>query len=114
MPFINSRVSVPMSEAQKESLKQKLGEAISIIPGKTESWLMIEFADGCEMYSQGDASQPIAFVEVKVFGTFSDETADKFTEAVCGLYESELQINKDHVYVKYEEVGKWGWNGKNF
>ncbi len=49
-----------------------------------------------------------------MFGTFSDETADKFTEAVCGLYESELQINKDHVYVKYEEVGKWGWNGKNF
>ena len=87
MPFINSRVSVPMSEAQKESLKQKLGEAISIIPGKTESWLMIEFADGCEMYFQGDASQPIAFVEVKVFGTFSDENLTTLMIAVCGLYE---------------------------
>ena len=36
MPFINSKVSVPMTGAQKESVKQKLGKAISIIPGKSE------------------------------------------------------------------------------
>ena len=36
MPFINSRVSVSMSQGQKESLKEKLGQAISLIPGKTE------------------------------------------------------------------------------
>lgn len=114
MPFINSRVSVPMSEGQKTSLKEKLGQAISIIPGKTKDWLMIEFADNCEMYFQGEGGQPTAFVEVKVFGSFSDEAAEKLTEAVCGLYEQELQIPKGRIYVKYEEVSKWGWNGRNF
>ncbi|MCI8684562.1 MAG: hypothetical protein HFH50_16640 [Lachnospiraceae bacterium] len=114
MPFINSRVSVSMSQGQKESLKEKLGQAISLIPGKTEDWLMIEFADNCELYFQGTGDQPAAFLEVKVFGGFSDEAANKMTAAICGLYEEELQIKKDRIYVKYEEVSKWGWNGKNF
>lgn len=114
MPFINSRVNVAMSSAQKTSLKEKLGQAISIIPGKTEDWLMIEFADNCELYFRGDKDQPTAFLEVKVFGTFSEEAAEQLTEALCNLYESELQIQKDHIYIKYEEVSKWGWNGRNF
>ena len=84
MPFINSRVSVSMSQGQKESLKEKLGQAISLIPGKTEDWLMIEFADNCELYFQGTGDQPAAFLEVKVFGGFSDEAANKMTAAICG------------------------------
>ena len=50
MPFINSRISVTMTEQQKESLKEQLVEAISIIPGKSEQWLMLEFADNCDLY----------------------------------------------------------------
>lgn len=34
MPFINSRVSIPMTEQQKDSVKEKLGNAITMIPGK--------------------------------------------------------------------------------
>ena len=114
MPFINSKVSVPMSDENKETIKSKLGEAISIIPGKTESWLMIGFEDNYDLYFQGNQSAPTAYVEVKVFGTMSDETAEKMTSAICGLYESELGIPANRIYVKYEEVSKWGWNGNNF
>lgn len=114
MPFINSRVSVTMTKAQEESLKDKLGKAISIIPGKSEKWLMIEFADGCNLYFQGDNSEPAAFVEVKVFGSIPDSCLDELTGTICDIYESELQVKKERVYVKYEEVGKWGWNGSNF
>ena len=38
----------------------------------------------------------------------------KSLETVCGIYETELRIPKDRVYVKYEESDKWGWNGTNF
>ena len=43
MPFINSKVSVPLTDSEKETLKGKLGQAISLIPGKSESWLMVGF-----------------------------------------------------------------------
>jgi hypothetical protein len=114
MPFINSRVSVPMTEQQKESLKQQLGEAISIIPGKSEQWLMLEFADNCDLYFQGDNTLPAAFVEIKVFGSIPTDSLDKMTKTICGIYEECLQIKKDRIYVKYEESCKWGWNGSNF
>lgn len=114
MPFINSRISVKMTEQQKESLKEQLGEAISIIPGKSEQWLMLEFADNCDLYFQGDNTLPTAFVEIKVFGSIPQNCLDKMTKTVCDIYESCLQIKKDHIYVKYEESSEWGWNGSNF
>ncbi len=114
MPFINSRVSTVMTASQRSSVKEKLGRAISIIPGKSEEWLMVELADGCDLYFQGEQTQPSAFVEVKVFGAIPEGCLDKLTGEICGIYEQELQIPQDHVYIKYEEVDKWGWNGSNF
>lgn len=114
MPFINSRVSVSMSDAQRETVKAKLGQAISLIPGKSESWLMVELADQCDLYFQGNNSQPTAFIEVKVFGSIPGNSLDKLTGEICNIYETELQIPQNRIYVKYEEVTKWGWNGSNF
>lgn len=114
MPFISSKVNISMTEEQKETIKQKLGENISIIPGKTEDWLMIEFADDCDLYFGGDKKSPAAFIEVKIFGEIRDMVAGKMTEIICGIYEKELQIKQNRIYVKYEEVRKWGWNGDNF
>ena len=45
MPFINSKVSVTISGEKEKELKCRLGEAISVIPGKSESWLMLNFED---------------------------------------------------------------------
>ena len=45
MPFIDSKVSVSISEEQEKELKTRLGQAIALIPGKSESWLMTGFQD---------------------------------------------------------------------
>lgn len=113
MPFIQSKVSVEMTPEQKESIKTKLGEAITIFPGKSERWLMIELEDRCDLYFQGNNAEPSAFIEVKMFGSFTGETAQKMTERLCRIYGGELQIPASRIYVKYEEVDKWGWNGSN-
>ena len=41
MPYIDVNVSIKLSDQEKDNLKSKLGELISIIPGKTENVLMI-------------------------------------------------------------------------
>ncbi len=114
MPFINSRVSISMTEQQKGAVKEKLGNAITLIPGKSEEWLMLEFADNCNLYFRGMDAQPSAMIEVKVFGGIPEDCLDGMTKKICEIYETELQIKKDHIYVKYEECYKWGWNGANF
>lgn len=114
MPFINSKVTVKMSEAQKEKVKSRLGEAIEIIPGKSESWLMVGFEDEYDLYFQGNRDENSAFVEVKIFGSASKEAYAKMTDAISTILQEELAISKDRIYIKYEEVTDWGWNGSNF
>ncbi len=113
MPFIQSKVSVPMTGEQKESLKARLGQAVTILPGKSERWLMVGLEDSCDLYFQGSNAEPAAFIEVKVFGRFSDETAEKMTGELCRIYGEELGIPASRIYIKYEEVARWGWNGSN-
>ncbi len=62
MPFIDSKVSISMTQEQEQELKKRLGQAISLIPGKSESWLMTGFQDNYHLYFRGDNSQPVAFV----------------------------------------------------
>ena len=38
MPFINSKISTSVSAEQEQALKTRLGQAISIVPGKSENW----------------------------------------------------------------------------
>lgn len=114
MPFIGSRITVQVSKEKKEIIKKRLGEAISLIPGKSETFLMVGFEDNYSLYLGGKELEKGAFVEVKIFGKASDSDYDKVTSAICTIYEEELQIPQDKIYVKYEEVSHWGWNGRNF
>lgn len=113
MPFINTKISTELSAEKEKILKTKLGEIISLLPGKSENWLMLGFEDNCRLYFKGDNSRPLAFVEVKLFGGSSPEAYEKMTGAVTDLLHEELGIAPENIYVKYEEIATWGWNGRN-
>lgn len=114
MPFIGSKVTVKISEEKEEIIKKKLGEAIQLIPGKSETFLMVGFEDEYSLYLGGEKLEKGAFVEIKIFGKANKDDYAKLTGEVCRIYEEELQIPKNKIYVKYEEVENWGWNGSNF
>ena len=114
MPFINSKVSVKITEEQEKELKTRLGQAISLVPGKSESWLMTGFEDGYHLYFRGDNSEPMAFVDVSVFGSPNSAAFSKLTAEICKIFGEVLGISSDHIYVKYSSTTDWGWNGSNF
>lgn len=114
MPMIQTKTTAAISKEQEIQLKEKLGRAIAILPGKSEQWLMASFEDNCRMYFKGDNSAPLAFVEIKVYGKINPSAADKLTAEICDIFDGVLGISPANVYVKYEEVSMWGWNGGNF
>lgn len=114
MPFINSKVSVSMTKEKKDRVKERLGEIISLIPGKSENWLMVGFEDSYDLYFKGNQDDATAFVEVKIYGGASRDVFQKMTVEICKIFEEELQIPKSRMYIKYEEGEHWGWNGGNF
>ncbi|NME82061.1 phenylpyruvate tautomerase MIF-related protein [Clostridium sp. SM-530-WT-3G] len=114
MPFIGSRVTVKISKEKEEILKTRLAEAAESCLGKPEKFLMVGFEDEYTLYFGGDKLEKGAFVEVKILGKATREEFEEMTAEICKIYGEELGIPQDKIYVKYEEVQNWGWNGSNF
>ena len=90
-----------------------MGKAISLI-GKSESWLMLNFEDKCRLYFKGDNSKNMAIIEVALFGKANNSQYDALTEKLTQEVSEVLKIDPSNVYIKYEEVEHWGYNGFNF
>ena len=114
MPFIDSKVSVKITAEQEKELKTRLGQAISLIPGKSEQWLMAGFEDDYHLYFRGDNSEPMAYVEVRIFGSPNRDAFSKMTAEITKIFGDVLSIAPDHMYIKYSATPDWGWNGSNF
>jgi len=114
MPYINTKVSIPLSENMEKALAKKMGEAITLFPGKTEKWLMLNFEDNCHLWLGGDNTESTAFVDVSVLGAANPEAYEKMTEFICKSMEDVCKIHGNRVYVRYSETLNWGFNGKNF
>lgn len=114
MPYISTKVSLPISKEAEAELSKKYGEIITLIPGKTERWLMLSFEDNARLWFAGKNDAPIAYVELKLLGTTTDAVYDKLTAAICEALSESLGISPENIYVKYEEADRWGWNNGNF
>lgn len=114
MPYIDSKVSTTITPEQEKALVSRLGQAISMIPGKSESWLMTGFEQEYHLYFRGDNSAPSAFIEVKVFGNENKSAFSNLTGGICRIFNEILGIPTDRIYVKYEAVSNWGWDNANF
>ena len=112
MPLITAKTSVEISKEKEVALKEKFGEAISLI-GKSESWLMIDFQDKKNLWFKGP-DEDCGIIEVELFGKASDSGYDALTEKITEIVCSELPIDKSRLYVKYSEIDHWGYSGFNF
>ena len=112
MPFISVKTNRKINEEKRLELKSELGKAISIIPGKSENWLMVDIEDGRNLYFRGSGSEDIVFAEVKIFGGASRQVYDKLTERLTDILRE--TAGAEEIYIKYEEAETWGYNGGNF
>ncbi len=113
MPFINIKTNVSISPDTAEIIKSQLGQAITAIPGKSESWLMVSIEPDHLLWFKG-TSEEAAMVEVSIFGGASHNAFTTLTSHITGILTDQLTIPSDRIYVKYSEVENWGWNGSNF
>lgn len=114
MPYIEIKTNTAIPKDTEGSIKSKIaGVLTSAFPSKTENWLMLDFTENSRMYF-GGKDAPCAMVQIALFGKGTAAGFDKMTDGVCTLLEAELGIPADRIYVKYEEVSHWGWNGNNF
>ena len=87
MPFIDSKISIPVSREERENLKADLGRAISIV-NKPEGFLMLGFEDNYDLYMGGKKLDKGAFVSVKLFGSASAREYNAMTAEICRIFKS--------------------------
>ena len=84
MPYIETTSNVSIPGRKEQVIKDRMGDAIEKIPGKTESWLMLSFRDNAAMYFKG-TDAPCAICQVKLFGgSATEEDYAALTEALTG------------------------------
>ena len=113
MPFINSKITVPVPQEKRDILKAEFGKAIAEL-GKTESYLMLGFEDNYDLYFAGKKLQKGAFVSVQVLCSIDSGKSQKMTARICDILQTHLDIPGNAVYVTYQGIKDWGWNGGNF
>lgn len=113
MPFIDSKITMSVTEEQKEKIKSELGKAITTLH-KTETYLMVGIEDNYDLWLAGNKLDKGTYVSVSLFGNASSSDYDKMTAQICEIYERELGIPGNAIYATYHPITDWGWNGHNF
>lgn len=112
MPYIDVSISKKLMDEEKDSLKSKLGELITIIPGKTEKVLMVGINDGYTMYFSGEKKENIAFINVKLFKESGFEYKAEFSKKVFELFQTEYGIPSDSIFMNFDEYNSWASRGE--
>lgn len=113
MPFIETKTTKEITDDVKNRLTKQLGEAISIIKGKSERWLMLDFVGSSKMAFSGDSEKDCAIVSVALLGKAEKSEYDELTAKITEIISSELSVSPDRIYVKYTEHELWGFGGSN-
>ncbi len=113
MPFIDSKITIPVTFELKEELKSEFGKLINTL-GKSETYLMVGIDDAYDLWLGGKKLEKGAYISVSLYGNAPSESYDKLTGQICDLFSEKLGIPGNSVYVTYHPVNDWGWNGSNF
>ena len=113
MPFIATKTNVKITPEVEKNIRAEFGKAIELIRGKSEYWLMLSF-EGDKMMAFRGTDEPCAMVEVEILGTASDSEYAALTKKITEILTAHLTLDKDRIYIKYEEISVWGNGGENF
>ena len=113
MPLIDSKITVKVTDSQKEELKREFGKLIATL-NKSETYLMVGIEDSYDLWLGGEKLEKGAYVAVSLYGNAPREAYDRLTGQICEMLNEKLGIPGNAVYVTYHPVSDWGWNGRNF
>ena len=110
MPFIIARVNTHIDKNQELAIKSEMGRAITLIPGKSEKYLMLGLEDDYKFYLRGD-SQKAALIEASIFGNEDHEGFKEFARETTKIFNEVLNIPPENIYINFADIKTWAVNG---
>ena len=108
MPYIRLSVTQKLTPEKQKELVDGLGEAMSKIPGKDPSLLIVDVEDGKTMFFGGVKQEDMVFADVKYYSNFGYHKKKEFTVAAFDAIHSILGTSKDKMCLTITEYNNWG------
>ena len=102
MPYIEVKLAKQASRKQERILTEKLGEAITTVPGKTAAGLMVSIS----------SVEYGAYVHVDFKTGVTRTDCEKFNEAIFAIMEEDLKVPKENVYTTFQYCDDFGVQGR--
>lgn len=112
MPFITIQTGARLSEQQKKTLASRLGEIITVVPGKTFENLMLSIHDGVFMAFGPQPADKCMHLDILTYkeSTFAD--LEKLVKLCTDLAGEVCGMPADNVYISIAGRENWGVGGK--
>jgi len=114
MPYIEAKLSIKLDENQKNELQTKLANAVSSAFSKPNSYIMTNIEDEKSLYMGGEKVEKGAYIVVKCLGSIAKPSCQAATKEICATLINDYGLNGSNIYVTYNPVNLWGWNGSMF
>ena len=111
MPLINLQVSGILTPDKKDAIVKELGQLISLMPGRSEKYLMVGIKGGYTHYLVGEKLEHAAFMDLRLLGRESEEGQEAFVVAAQAALSKMLDIPIGNIYTNILEMSHWGARG---
>ena len=107
MPYVQVRVSVPLTQVQIEKLAAETLNSISLIPGKSAPVTMAEIVPNCNLYFGSVDGSPCALVDVACNNTPDSAVLKEYSKNICKALNEIAGIELTRIYVKHHGNPEW-------
>lgn len=83
---------------------------ISLIPGKSENWLMVDIEGDKNLYFKGDKNTPAIFIDFKILGSLDKSMCKKLSEVMCKKIGDILGVAPINIFICFMGTENWGWS----
>jgi len=111
MPMINLQVSFSLNPDEKNTVAKELGQLISLMPRRSEKYLMVSINDQNTFYLAGENLNRAAFMDLRLLGRESTEGQEAFVTAAQAALSRLLDIPIGNIYTNILEMPHWGARG---
>ena len=107
MPYVQVRVSVPLTKEQIEKLASETLNSISLIPGKSAPVTMAEIVPDCHLYFGSTDGAPCAIVDVACNNTPDSANLKEYSKNICKVLNEHAGIDLKRIYIKHHGNPEW-------
>ena len=114
MPFVQARISKDLSDSEKTALQKELTAIVKDELHKPAGFIMVGIEAGYNLWLGENRLENGAMISVQQFGSANRDAYNAITQRICDCLKKNLGTPSDKVYVTFQSINEWGWNGQLF